>query len=433
MFKKMRLWKAIDNTILKRRDKMSNLTNSLDNMFDQLIQAIPNIIYALLLLLLAWVIATVAKAIITKGLTKLGLHTAMSKLPIIRSPEQGKDILNTIGKIVYYLIFILFIPSILDVLGMQSVSQPVTNMMDKLLAFIPNLFAAAIILLIGLFVAKLVKEIVFKFLLSLGADNWFNRINPDSSTGEKSLSISSVLANVLYVFILIPILITALEALNISSISDPITTVFNNILNIIPNIFVAIILVTVGYYIAKILGGILQKSLQSTGINNIYGSLGIEDSKKPSFDLAKVITSVVKVFIMLFFTIEALNVLQLDVLNNIGNAILVYLPFLVSALIILGLGFFVANLLSQWIRKYANSPLSATIVKYIIIVFAVFMTLDQLQFAKTIVNTGFLLVLGGLMIAFAISFGIGGRDFAKEQLSKLSKKINKDDSDRPSL
>src|SRR5699024_12737852 len=97
---------------------------------------------------------------------------------------------------------------------------------------------------------------------------------------------------------------------------------------------------------------------------------------------------------------------QLDVLNNIGNAILVYLPFLVSALIILGLGFFVANLLSQWIRKYANSPLSATIVKYIIIVFAVFMTLDQLQFAKTIVNTGFLLVLGGYMIVFAIAYVI---------------------------
>src|SRR5699024_8310779 len=147
------------------------------------------------------------------------------------------------------------------------------------------------------------------------------------------------------------------------------------------NIFVAIILVTVGYYIAKILGGILQKSLQSTGINNIYGSLGIEDSKKPSFDLAKVITSVVKVFIMLFFTIEALNVLQLDVLNNIGNAILVYLPFLVSALIILGLGYFVGYLLSKWTRKYANSPLSATIVKYLIIVFAVFITVVELQFA----------------------------------------------------
>lgn len=414
---------------------MSDLNNSLNNMLDQMIQAIPNIIYALLLLLLAWIIAITVRAIITKGLTKLGLHTAMSKLPIIRSPEQGKDILNTIGTIVYYLIFILFIPAILDVLGMESVSQPVTNMMDKTLAFIPNLFAAAIILVIGMFVAKLVKELVHKFLQSLGVDKWFDRINPDSTstTGEKTTSISAVLANVLYVLILIPIIITALETLNIRSISDPITTVFNNILNIIPNIFVAVILITVGYYIAKIIGGILLKSLQSTGINNIYSSLGIDETKKPSIDLAKIITNVVKVFIMLFFTIEALNVLKLDVLNSIGNAVLVYIPFLVSAMIILGLGFFIANLLDQWIRKYANSPFSATVVKYVVIVFAVFMTLDQLQFAKTIVNTGFLLVLGGLMIAFALSFGLGGRDFAKEQLSKLNKKMSKKNDEDPLL
>lgn len=55
------------------------------------------------------------------------------------------------------------------------------------------------------------------------------------------------------------------------------------------------------------------------------------------------------------------------------------------------------------------------------------MTLDQLQFAKTIVNIGFLLILGGLMVAFAISFGIGGREFAKSQLAKLESKLNRKD------
>ena len=410
---------------------MSDLSHSINNMLDQLIQAIPNIIYAALLLLLAWIIAVIVRFIITKGLTKVGVPTAMSKLPVVENPQQGKDILRTIGTVVYYLIFILFLPSILDVLGMQSVSQPVTNMMDKTLAFIPNLFAAAIILVIGLFIANLVKKLVLKFLQSVNVDKWFERVNPQSgaSTEEESMSLSTVLANVLYVFILIPIIVTALEALNIRSISEPITTVFNSILNIIPNLFVAIVLVTVGYYIAKIVGNMLRNLLRSTGVNNIYSFLGMDETKKPSIDLANVITNIVKVFIILFFTIEALNVLKLDVLNSIGNAVLVYIPFLVSATIILGVGFFVANLLDQWIRKYANSPFSAKIVKYVVIVFAVFMTLDQLQFAKTIVNTGFLLVLGGLMIAFALSFGLGGRDFAKEQLSKLNKKFDKKDKD----
>src|SRR5699024_10174991 len=114
----------------------------------------------------------------------------------------------------------------------------------------------------------------------------------------------------------------------------------------------------------------------------IYSFLGMDETKKPSIDLANVITNIVKVFIILFFTIEALNVLKLDVLNSIGNAVLVYIPFLVSATIILGVGFFVANLLDQCIRKYANSPFSAKIVKYVVIVFQVFMTLNQFQFSK---------------------------------------------------
>src|SRR5699024_12874205 len=110
-------------------------------------------------------------------------------------------------------------------------------------------------------------------------------------------------------------------------------------------------------------------------------------------------------------------------------SVLVYIPFLLISTTILVVGFFVANLLVHLIRKYANSSFSASIVKYVVIVFAVFMTLDQLQFATTCVNTGFLLVLGGLMIAFALSFGLGGRDFAKEQLSKLNKKFDKKDKD----
>src|SRR5690625_7416154 len=116
-------------------------------------------------------------------------------------------------------------------------------MMYKTLVFISNIFAAAIILLIVLFIANLVKKLVLKFLQSVNVDKWFERVNPQSgaSTEEESMSLSTVLANVLYVFILIPIIVTALEALNIRSISEPITTVFNSILNIIPNLFVAIV------------------------------------------------------------------------------------------------------------------------------------------------------------------------------------------------
>lgn len=408
---------------------MSNIENSFQSMLNNLIQAIPNIIYALLLLLLAWVIAKAVKMLITKGFVKMGFHKALSKAPIIQNKEQGEEILSIIGKVVYYLIFILFLPPILDALGMRSVSQPISNMMDQMLAYIPNIIAAAIILVLGIFIARLIKDLVFKFLQSLHIDQWYRRVNPDpTEDAPNQYALSKVLANVVYVIVLIPIITMALDALNINSISEPITAVLNNVLNMIPNIFVAIILVVVGYYIAKFLGNLLLSVLRGTGINRVYEALGVRETHKPSFDLSKVIANIVKFLIILFFTVEALNVLQLDVLNNIGNAILVYLPFLVSALLILGIGFFLANLVDKWIRNYTGSKAAATIMKYAIIVFAIFMTLDQLQFAKTIVNIGFLLILGGLMTAFAIAFGVGGRDFARNQLNKAEQKMKKENS-----
>ncbi|TFB13475.1 hypothetical protein E3U55_16005 [Filobacillus milosensis] len=406
---------------------MSDLGSSFERMLSDLIQAIPNVIAALLLLLLAWIVAVIVKNVVQKGFVKLGAHKGLGKTSFVRDEKHGESILHSIGKIFYFLVFILFIPAILDALSMDSVSEPITNMMDKLLGFIPNIIAAAIILTIGIFIAKLIKDLFEKFFKSLNLDKWFNKVSPSNTGGTEAQStLSNVLANIIFIIILIPVITIALEALNIDTISEPIQDVLNDVLMMIPNIFVAIILVIVGYYLAKLLGNLLTSLLEGTGINKIYSSFGVEDeTKNPPFDLAKALGTITKILIILFFTVEALNVLELEVLNTIGNALISYLPFLLSALLILGAGLYLANLLNNWIRKYTNSPLSAEIVKYVVIVFAVFMTLDQLQFAKTIVNLAFLLILGGLMVAFAISFGIGGRDFAKNQLEKLEEKLNR--------
>ena len=58
------------------------------------------------------------------------------------------------------------------------------------------------------------------------------------------------------------------------------------------------------------------------------------------------------------------------------------------------------------------------------------MVLDQLNFATTIVNAAFIFVIGGLSVAFALAFGLGGRDFAAKQLEKLDQKVE-EESNKP--
>lgn len=417
----------------KGDDILNDVANSIRNAFDQVVSSIPNLVYALLLLLLAWGVATIVRGILEKGLKKVGFQRLLSKGRVVPTEEKGIEALKSLASIAYYLVFILFIPSILDALNMNSVSQPISSMMQKLLAFLPNLFAAAIILTIGIIIARFIRNLVFNLLNSLRVDRFFDKIYVAEKEQPPKETLSTILSNIVFFVILVPIITIALEALNIQMISQPIVSVLDSVLGMIPNLFVAIVLIIVGYYLARFVSGLLIGLLNRTGINSIYRYLGFQSADTARFNLSDILGQIVKVIIIVFFTVEALNVLQLNVLNQIGNAAILYLPMLVSALLILGLGLVAGNLLQQVITRYTGSSFSANIVKYIVILFAVFMTLDQLGFASSIVNIAFLLILGSLAVAFAIAFGIGGRDFAKRQLAKFEAKIEKQDQTNKSI
>lgn len=402
---------------------IDELKYSLEHFFTG---GIPSVVKALLLLILAWIVASIARSIFQKVLQRIGFGKLLSKTPAVKDEAQGEKILEQIGNLVYFLVFILFLPAIFSALNMSDVSQPMSNMIDQFLGFIPNIIATVIIIAIGIFISRLVKDLFQNFFNALNLDNLFARIQPNQEDHTQSqVKLSNILATVIFIVVFIPFLTIGLEALNISTISTPIQAVIHDVVNIIPNIFVAVVLLTVGFYIGKFLGNLLTNVLQSVGFGKILSTFGFStDGETPKFDLAKILGTAVQIIVLLFFTVEALNVINLHILNMIGQAIIQYLPFLLSALIILGLGLLLANLLSNWIKKHTNSTISALLIQGVIITFAIFMALDQLQFATSIVNTAFLLILGGLMIAFALAFGIGGRDFAKGRLEKLSKKID---------
>jgi hypothetical protein len=235
-----------------------------------------------------------------------------------------------------------------------------------------------------------------------------------------------MISYVIYVIILIPIIIAALQTLNITAISQPATVVLNKIFTIIPQIIVALALIIIGTYVAKITGKLLSNLLSSVGTDGITKKIITTDnSKMKDFSLSKAIGEVVKYIIVLLFTVQAINVINLDVLQSVGEAIIAYLPFIISAIIIMGVALFFAAWVESFMKKkYPNAGLTTIIVKSSIIVVAIFMTLIQLDIATSIVNSAFIIVLGALAAAFAIAFGIGGRDFAAKTMERLNQQNN---------
>ena len=141
--------------------------------------------------------------------------------------------------------------------------------------------------------------------------------------------------------------------------------------------------------------------------------------------LSKIISSVVKYVLVVIFLVQGINVLNLEVLTNIGAAIIGYLPAVLTAVIILAIGMFAANTAeAALVKKFPNAKASALIAKVAIYVFVGFICLNQLGVAIDIVEKTFVLIIAALCVAFAVAFGVGGRNFAANMLEKLEKKID---------
>lgn len=125
---------------------------------------------------------------------------------------------------------------------------------------------------------------------------------------------------------------------------------------------VAAVLLGVGLVLAKFSGQVVGDLLKGTGINKY--SKTIEDNTNMSFDLAKLSGQIVSFVVGLLFFVEALNALQLDILNMVGSAIIAYIPNLIIAAIILVAVFVGGDFVGNAISKATKSGLAGAIFKF---------------------------------------------------------------------
>jgi hypothetical protein len=400
-------------------------------MVSTMTAAIPHLLKAALILLFAWVAAILVRLLFKKVATMFHLESKLVKWKMINSELEASNQVNSIAKGIFYFVLLLFLPGVLAALQMEGIAEPFSNALSTILAFIPKLFAAALILLIGWLVAKIVRDILTNFLESIGADNFGQRFGLGKNV--EATGLSSMIGNIVFILILIPAIITALEKLELKGIADPAIKMLQDVLTMIPNIAVAIILLLVGIWLGKWVDRMVTQMLGRLRFDSIFKQIGIESSNsgQPKYTLSQMVGLLAKIVVILLFTVEALQIVHLDFLVTLGTAVIAYLPMLLTAIIILGVGLYLGHLIErvlQNIVKQNYSRILAVIAKYAIFVITVFMALDQLGIAHSIVNAAFILILGGLALAFGLAFGLGGKEFAAKYLGKLDDKVDKENN-----
>ncbi len=398
------------------------MLETIKGFFTRILNTIPDILVAILLLVIAFVAANIVKSLIVKlmGLIK---NDKLGKIGI--KPAAAESAKKFVAKLAYFITFLLFLPAVLDKLGMHSVSTPITSLANNFLGFIPKLVAAGIILAVGIFIANILKDLLLPLLKATKIDSLQEKTG--IKAGEKT-TFSSVITNIIYGFVMLVVIACALDQLEIAAISTPVNAIVNTIFGLIPSILGAIVIIAVGVFIAILVANLLESLLAGVGVDGLIEKITGTPAKKVV--LSKVIAAAVKYILCIIFVVQGLNVLDLPVLTTIGAAIIEFIPTALVVIAILGLGIFAGNTVESLIsKKFASAKGTAFIVKIAIYVVAVFLCLSQLGIANAIVEGTFILVVAAICVAFAVSFGIGGKNFAANTLAKLEKKMDdKNDS-----
>jgi Mechanosensitive ion channel, conserved TM helix len=389
-------------------------------MVTQIFQYLPRIFAGLILLAIAWAIATLVRLVTTKALSTTKLDEKLSA-------EAGmQPMSNNVGNMLFWIIILMFLPALLSTFELNGLLAPVQGMVDEFLAMVPNIFAGGVIALVGWIVAKILRGLVTNILATSGIDNISKAVDQD---GKNAIKLSNVIGMLVFIFVFIPTLIAALDALQMEAISLPASNMLTLMFEAVPNILAAAIILTITYYVAKFVASLAVNLLSGIGFNEVPARLGFKDTFTKSCTISDLVGKVLVFFAMLFATVEAANRLGFGEVSDIVSIFIQFGGDILLGSVILIVGFWLSNLAYNAIDRASGKKTSglASIARVAIIGLVIAMGLRAMGIADDIVNMAFGLTLGSVAVAVALAFGLGGRDAAGKQLEYWFSKMRKDD------
>ncbi|NET81823.1 MAG: mechanosensitive ion channel [Moorea sp. SIO1F2] len=414
--------------------KLDTVSGPLNSFLDTILGFLPSVFGAAILLGVAWLLGTIVKMIVVRTLNALNIDQRLGEQVGDAGTSQF-SLAQTIGNALYYLIFLLFLPSVLETLGLQGTLDPVLSMLGEIWGIVPNIGAAIAIGAIGWFIAQLVQRLVTSFLTAAGTNQLGERFGLSSSGGR---SLAGIIGTIVYVLILIPVATAALNALQIQAISGPSIAMLSQVTNTIPKLFAAAGILAVFYVIGQFVSDLVTNVLTDLGFNNLFNWLGFSTSAPSTTDQTTDETAesetpqnpltsrtpselaglLVLIGIMIAGIVAATDVLQIPALTDIVGGVGFIGARVLSGLVVLAIGLFLANFAFNLITGSGarQSNILAQVARIAIIAFSLALGLQQMGIAPDIVNLAFGLLLGAIAVAIALAFGLGGRDVAGEQV-----------------
>jgi hypothetical protein len=376
-----------------------------------------------LLVLAAWVVATIVRGLVSRLLLMTRVDDRLAEQSGIRA-DQIRPLSSTLAELLYWLVFILFLPAILGALALEGLLEPVQGMIAEMFSFLPNLFAALLILAVGWFVARIVQRLVSNLLAVAGVNKLGERAGLSAQAGARQFS--DLAGLVVYILVLLPVVISALAALELEAITRPASDMLAKILGALPGMFAAAVVLTLAYLVGRLLSNLLALLLEAAGFNSVLVHIGLtREAAKGDRTPAHIVGRLSLVALMLLATAEASRLVGFATLGDLVAGFLVFIGHVLLGLIVFGIGLYLASLAHRTIlvSRSPQAAFLAMVARVSIVVLGAALGLRAMGFANEIVNIAFGLLLGALAVAVALAFGLGSRDIAAEAVKGWTQSI----------
>jgi hypothetical protein len=199
----------------------------------------------------------------------------------------------------------------------------------------------------------------------------------------------------------------------------------------LPVLLGALVILIVGWIVAKAIRGVVDWLLKAVRFDALADKAGISEILRKG-DLKtsarEVVSSIVYWLVIIMVLVMTVDALGLPKSSDVLESLFAYVPKVIAALLVLVVAMFLASFVSGIVRTAAgnaNLPkpqVFAGISRWAIIIFAVTISLEQLGIAPLLVTATFNIILGGICLALALAFGLGGKDAAAKYLEELKKR-----------
>jgi flagellar biosynthesis protein FliQ len=208
---------------------------------------------------------------------------------------------------------------------------------------------------------------------------------------------------------------------------EPLRVFMIQVGELLPRLGLALIILVIGYFIARMVRFIVVKALRAGNFHVLSDRAGMDGFLRDGgvqADTTEILGLLFYWIVILAALVIGFNGLGLNYITDLLVKVLLFVPKVMVALVILVFGAYFARFIGNALCAYAkklqlqDAESLGRLAQYAIVAFVVLIALDQVNIGGDIVRQTFLIVLAGVVLALALAFGIGGKDWAAEMLER---------------